>query len=66
MKHSFENSSMLHSCTYDPEAKEMTVTFVTGKIYIYKDVDKSDYDGLCSAESAGKYFNGIKGRLNIK
>jgi hypothetical protein len=57
---------MLSSCEYNEENKELTVTFSNGKDYIYEDVDKSIYDSLITAESAGKHFNSIKGQLKIK
>lgn len=65
MKHNFEfeNSSMLANCSYDDENKELTVTFRNGKSYTYIDVDKSTYNGLINADSAGKYFNSIKQSL---
>lgn len=66
MKHAFENSTMLASCEYNNETKELTVTFANGKDYVYKDVDKSIYNALIGAASAGKYFNSVKGGLRIK
>lgn len=62
----FTNSSMLSSVSYDTETKEMTVVFLNGKQYIYEDVDKSIYDGMVKAQSAGKYFNSIKKDLKVK
>ena len=59
-------SSMLSSCEYDEENKELTVTFTNGKDYVYEDVSKNIYDSLITAESAGKYFNSIKSNLKIK
>lgn len=64
--HEFKNSSMLADCSYDEEAKELTVTFQTGKQYTYVDVDKSIYDDLINAASAGKFFNAIKNQLKQK
>lgn len=68
MKHKFYfmQSSMLSACEYDDENKELTVTFSNGRDYTYEDVDKSIYDSLISAESAGKYFNSIKKGLSVK
>jgi len=60
------SSAMLKSAEYDDETKELTVTFTNGKPYVYEDVDKSIYDSLITAESAGKYFNSIKKDLKIK
>jgi len=64
--HTFIGSSMLASCTYDTEEKELAVTFNGGKTYTYEDVDKSTYDSLISAKSAGSYFNSIKKELSQK
>lgn len=67
MKHYFEfKSTMLSACSYDDENKELTVTFSNGRDYVYEDVDKSIYDSLTTAESAGRYFNSIKAGLSIK
>lgn len=62
----FMQSSMLSGCSYDDETKELTVTFSNSKNYVYEDVDKSIYDALISAESAGKYFNSVKAHLKVK
>lgn len=62
----FPNSSMLASCDYDSQENELTVTFNNGKSYTYVDVDKSVYDDLINALSAGKYFNQIKSGLKQK
>lgn len=62
----FENSSMLSDCSYNDETKELTVTFNNGKEYVYEEVDKSIYDALTNAESAGKYFNSVKAHLTVK
>ena len=42
---------------------DMSITFVNGKTYIYEGVSRSVFDGLLSADSAGRYFNlNINGR----
>lgn len=66
LTHTFTTSSMLRSCEYDTESKELIVTFNGGRTYVYEDVDKGIYDGLTAAESPGKYFNAVKGDLRIK
>lgn len=68
MKHDFlfMQSSMLSGCSYDDEKKELTVIFSNSKNYVYEDVDKSIYDALTSAESAGRYFNSVKAHLKVK
>jgi hypothetical protein len=54
---------MLNGFSYDDETKELSVTFKNGKEYTYVDVDKSIYDGMSSAASAGKFFNSVKSGL---
>ena len=66
MHFQFENSSMLSDCSYNTETNELTVTFTNGKSYTYVDVDKAIYDGLISAQSAGKFFSMIKKDLKVK
>lgn len=66
LKFVFQNSTMLSSCDYDTEVKELTVTFNGGKSYTYIDVPKLVYNELCDAKSAGKYFNLIKKELKQK
>lgn len=62
----FPDSSMLASCSYDSEAKELTVTFRNGKDYVYADVDKSIFDAMQATSSVGRYFNSIKAGLKQK
>lgn len=57
---------MLQACSYDAEAKELTVTFMNGRDYTYSDVEKSTYEELIGAPSPGKYFNSIKQELTQK
>ena len=66
MKHEFKESSVLHSCSYDPTEKELTIVFHNGRAYTYVDVDKSDYEELTGEGSAGKKFAAMKGRLKLK
>ena len=60
LNHEFTESTMLASCEYDPETKELMVEFKNGKKYYYADVDPAIYDDLITAKSAGKFFNSIK------
>lgn len=59
----FPDSTMLANCEYDSKESELTVTFKNGRSYVYKEVDKSVYDDLINAPSAGRYFNSIKTSL---
>ena len=41
------------------EGSTVHIQFQNGAVYEYTDVDARDIDGLFSADSVGKYFNGI-------
>jgi len=49
-------SSQFKKVKYDSESKILIITFNNDKRYEYKDVPKTAFDNLMSAESAGKYF----------
>lgn len=49
-------SSMLKTVGYDDKENCLTVTFANGGTYKYKDVPKTVFNELISAESEGKYF----------
>lgn len=66
LNHEFKESTLIASCGYDTETKELTVTFVSGRSYTYVDVDRSDYEDLINAQSAGRHFNSIKKALKLK
>lgn len=59
------NSSNISKVDYNPETKEMGITFKpSGKRYEYLNVPESIYNGIISAPSAGKYFYAnIKGKF---
>lgn len=57
------NSSMLLDGAYDPDSKEMVLTFSNGRSYTFRGVDQKVWDGMKLAPSAGGYFNAeIKGK----
>lgn len=63
MKFTPLKSSNLEACHYDEGSQTLTVKFKNGGTYSYGGVVKEHYDGLMSAESAGKYLYGtIRGR----
>ena len=63
MKNAKFNSSNLAEGSYDGDTKELRLTFHSGSTYIYSEVPASTWEGITSAESAGKYFHqNIKGR----
>jgi hypothetical protein len=55
-------SSVIRKASFSADG-DMTITFTNGKTYIYEGVSRSVFDGLLSADSAGRYFNlNINGR----
>ena len=53
----YESSNILAS-TYDPNTKNLTVTFKRGDQYTYKGVTDTDYFRFETADSQGKILNG--------
>ncbi len=51
-------SSMMTSLRYDHDARELHVTFTSGKTYRYLHVPLEVYVALLDAESKGDFFNG--------
>ena len=55
-------SSTITSAEYDDEARELDITFTSGKTYRYFNVPLEIYAELLDAGSKGKFFNdNIKG-----
>ena len=52
-------STAIRSYSYDAARRELTVTFVTGRRYLYFDVPAGAADGLSGATSKGGYFNRV-------
>lgn len=54
----YDSSNLLYSKCYDNEGETVTlkVVFSDGRTYVYRDVAKSDYLALKTAESNGKAF----------
>ena len=50
-------SSVIRDFDYDSEAQELTITFVTGRIYVYLAVPAEVYDDFATAFSKGTFFN---------
>lgn len=51
-------SSQISHHGYDPATKTLALTFVGGgATYHYDDVPQEVYDGLCNAESIGRFFH---------
>ena len=50
-------SSVIRDFNYDSEAQELTITFITGRIYVYLAVPAEVYDDFSTAFSKGTFFN---------
>ncbi|HET6940895.1 MAG TPA: KTSC domain-containing protein [Sphingomicrobium sp.] len=50
-------STVIRRFMYVPEARELTIEFVTGRRYIYSDVPKADVEEFRAAFSKGEHFN---------
>jgi hypothetical protein len=63
----FRTSSMIDRVAFDDDAQTLCISFrQTGK-YVYDDVPRAIFDGLCKASSAGAYFNAqIRGRFRCR
>ncbi len=59
-------SSVIGDATYDEATREMRVTFVSGRVYVYDGVPGSIYRAFCNAPSKGAFFNvAIRGRYHF-
>jgi hypothetical protein len=50
-------SRVIRHFHYAPEALELTVEFVSGRLYVYSDVPSHEVEGMRQARSKGSYFN---------
>ncbi len=50
-------SSAIRRIRYQPKGRELLVTFVSGKTYVYEGVPERVYAALLAAESHGGFFN---------
>jgi lysyl-tRNA synthetase class 2 len=50
-------SSVIFDRHYDPDTSRLTVTFVTGRIYVYEGVPSAVAADFDAAASKGTYFN---------
>jgi hypothetical protein len=51
------SSSMMNWVEYNPNTKELSITFNSGRTCVYSGVSKETYEGLLQSDSQGKYFN---------
>ena len=50
-------SSVIDHFSYDAESQILKVTFLSGKIYAYKDVPEKIYQTMRRTTSKGRYLN---------
>ena len=50
-------STVIQRVHYDENRRVLTVHFVSGRIYDYLDVPRTEYAALVAAPSKGRYFN---------
>ena len=51
------DSSMIRRIDYDEAARELDITFTSGKTYTYFEVPKQVYERFLKASSKGQFFN---------
>lgn len=51
------SSSNVESVGYDEETQILYVRFLSGSLYMYKNVNKPEYEALLSAPSIGSYLH---------
>jgi len=52
-----EGSSQIKRYAYNPDLRILIVGFMTGGLYLYKDVPFEKIEGMRDAESVGSYFS---------
>ncbi|WP_440641239.1 KTSC domain-containing protein [Bradyrhizobium sp. PUT101] len=50
-------SSVIRFFRYAPDTRELKVTFVSGRLYVYEDVPPEVADAFRDARSKGTFFN---------
>lgn len=50
-------SSVIRDFDYDSETRDLTIAFVTDRIYVYLAVPTEVYDDFAAAFSKGTFFN---------
>ena len=50
-------STAIRNFVYDPAKRQLWVTFVTGRRYVYNDVPPDVFDAFSAAFSKGTFFN---------
>lgn len=56
-RQSFPGSTAISAAAYDPETRELVISFKGGASqYTYPNVPADVYDQLCTADSPGRYW----------
>jgi hypothetical protein len=56
-------STVIASMNYDPDTQILSVTYVSGSVYNYKNVPKEEYELMRTSGAKGIYLNkNIKGK----
>ena len=50
-------STVIRRFEYRPDARELVVEFVTGRVYVYADVPEAEAQAMRGAFAKGVYFN---------
>ena len=50
-------STVIRHFEHDPATRQMTVTFTTGRVYVYDDVPDAVAASMRAAPSKGRFFN---------
>lgn len=61
------DSSVIRDAAYIADARELQITFVSGRRYAYANVSQSIYDAFLASPSKGTFFNiAIRGRYQFR
>jgi hypothetical protein len=65
LEYKIRKSGHVVEAAYDPDQRELKVTFKNGNAYTFTGVPMQVYEGLTTADSPGKYFYNVV-RLHYK
>jgi len=57
VRYGFMPSTVIRRFLYEPESRELTIEFVTGRRYMFSQVPPEDVDAFRRAFSKGAHFN---------
>ena len=57
MNESAMPSTVIKDFDYDADTRELEITFVTGRVYVYSAVPEDVFEGFLAASSKGEFFN---------